>query len=1250
MAMRGRLTPAQKAYNATDIKRYGYKGLPGTGIGPVSPLPFTADETAPVFSELFSMFKNLGQQIFPGQDSAPKVIDAISRNLQEPASAASPGYRAAFGTVDEQLAGYRKFESAYRKALQVELREGVNISAERRRLIEQALKPYSQIKLSLISSRQVQRDLRANFHENFFRTERVIKNMGLPGIYTPSQNPNRLTSRYVASTAAGYEPALDILQSATISIDPFATSTSYTSSVDSFGIGMDSLPPSLTLEQRVKRGGKLRFADLPPGARVHPLDIEAEDVTPDALLRAYSGGDYGLQTDASGKVKSLIQTPGIENQESGFSLITPKLKGLPSTDPRDINKRMDFATATARRETEFGMASARTNIFDTGSIYDITTREGRLGAAKHQLRIIKTYNQEGHFGLGHNAMGYDIGKFAQTARAMPEFEEIGGLPFLEQFEEKMANGGVIDTLDLTREKLMNDMAQILSSSTDPAEKKAMLAFHSMLSETARHRTRVAGQAVSPIGLENIVASTNFLQLLAESGDPDQAALIQTLATSNAAHTAPVDRQLALFLGLHNEDIKWAGTSGMDISHLPKDMQTYIRRAIRSAESSSATVLTVNTADPRELIRSAYEHITQTSAINNVELSVSTLGTENTVPALAGLEGTIKFDPSSKSFKLFTGPDAVATSLPQGFDARAHIRNTLEQMRGLPASADFPNNQSQIISLGISPMQIGEVDLMNRLVTGSSKVPLIDAVTPKITDASEAAFIKGLTATKSTIKLPSMQEYGDLGASIPGLMRGRFDDIKPAVTDAYMKTLYDAGIGSAAMDPAVRSAFVGISEITAPIGAKNTGLIRSALSSLDDLSTQAGIDNNAGRVNVAQGILAENMKNFSDLGILHANTQKEIVSNESIVMVPSSILGKIQTLDSSGKKVGLLTPEGLSSPFNVVRTSIPTRGMPEDVATTVNLVRGGKLLSGNGARAKREAFVSARSQYEAVNQLLSENLGSPEDKIKAMIDAGLATTRQQALEQVSFYGASKGTPERTAKVMELFEKIRERGTVVARIEGEAASDVEKMITPLAGGLDADTLAVQKGFVYQLASVTEEGVTLTPRISEEALREARRHSTGTASDIATRASATSQLELLKAGIKRGEESPGFYKRLDKATKAASEVGVNRELMTKMEKIKPRVYGAVAAVAALSAGYYLATRDSKQDPLDEVMAQQPLEETGPMSINDFNQVDQAMASQTSSRRDPLVTAGVVGNLDRNKIGHTKMGANKYNHLYGA
>ena len=63
MANRRRITPAQAILNSRR-RRYGYKGLPGIGIGTVSPLPVAADETAPVFGELFSMFQNLGQEVF----------------------------------------------------------------------------------------------------------------------------------------------------------------------------------------------------------------------------------------------------------------------------------------------------------------------------------------------------------------------------------------------------------------------------------------------------------------------------------------------------------------------------------------------------------------------------------------------------------------------------------------------------------------------------------------------------------------------------------------------------------------------------------------------------------------------------------------------------------------------------------------------------------------------------------------------------------------------------------------------------------------------------------------------------------------------------------------------------------------------------------------------------------------------------------------------------------------------------------
>jgi hypothetical protein len=90
------------------------------------------------------------------------------------------------------------------------------------------------------------------------------------------------------------------------------------------------------------------------------------------------------------------------------------------------------------------------------------------------------------------------------------------------------------------------------------------------------------------------------------------------------------------------------------------------------------------------------------------------------------------------------------------------------------------------------------------------------------------------------------------------------------------------------------------------------------------------------------------------------------------------------------------------------------------------------------------------------------------------------------------------------------------------------------------------------------------------------------------------------------------------------------------------------AALGLTALVGGYYMTKRYKENQLYNETVEQQPYENS--------RQIDQglgyarAVSSQSSYRRDPLVTAGVVGNLDRRKIGHTQMGNNKYNHLYGS
>jgi len=116
---------------------------------------------------------------------------------------------------------------------------------------------------------------------------------------------------------------------------------------------------------------------------------------------------------------------------------------------------------------------------------------------------------------------------------------------------------------------------------------------------------------------------------------------------------------------------------------------------------------------------------------------------------------------------------------------------------------------------------------------------------------------------------------------------------------------------------------------------------------------------------------------------------------------------------------------------------------------------------------------------------------------------------------------------------------------------------------------------------------------------------------------------------------------------ADRAMSRAARDESLKTMVKAAKPVIYKTGIAVAALSAGYYLARRNRDQQLYDQVMHEQPLENPGLTQQTNYDTQD--TMQMASTRRDPLVTAGVVGNLDRNKIGHTMMGPNKYNHLFG-
>ena len=88
-----------------------------------------------------------------------------------------------------------------------------------------------------------------------------------------------------------------------------------------------------------------------------------------------------------------------------------------------------------------------------------------------------------------------------------------------------------------------------------------------------------------------------------------------------------------------------------------------------------------------------------------------------------------------------------------------------------------------------------------------------------------------------------------------------------------------------------------------------------------------------------------------------------------------------------------------------------------------------------------------------------------------------------------------------------------------------------------------------------------------------------------------------------------------------------------------------GALALAGAVT-GYKIAKRGNENDTYNATMDLAPVEQgQRPYGIQEALMGN----GQTSRRKDPLFTAGIVGNLDRQKIGHTSMGPSKNSHLFG-
>jgi len=106
-----------------------------------------------------------------------------------------------------------------------------------------------------------------------------------------------------------------------------------------------------------------------------------------------------------------------------------------------------------------------------------------------------------------------------------------------------------------------------------------------------------------------------------------------------------------------------------------------------------------------------------------------------------------------------------------------------------------------------------------------------------------------------------------------------------------------------------------------------------------------------------------------------------------------------------------------------------------------------------------------------------------------------------------------------------------------------------------------------------------------------------------------------------------------------------GPNKALEV-MDAIRPRAGLAGIGLAAAATGYYLGKRRKEVSLYNETLETQPYEKS--RNTYQRNRSAAQFVDVSSTRYDPLNTAGTVGNLDRNKIGHSYMGNSKNDHLF--
>jgi protein-tyrosine-phosphatase len=344
--------------------------------------------------------------------------------------------------------------------------------------------------------------------------------------------------------------------------------------------------------------------------------------------------------------------------------------------------------------------------------------------------------------------------------------------------------------------------------------------------------------------------------------------------------------------------------------------------------------------------------------------------------------------------------------------------------------------------------------------------------------------------------------------------------------------------------------------------------------------------------------------------------------------------QLNTLDSSGATVQMA--QQIENQKVSLSLSVADRVQNGQSFQTINMV---------WKQGRDASNLTAKSIAE---QLFDDFISS--DNYKNIDSANVAELDQQAANIRTTYGTSSMSKlqiegQKDEIVQKITQSIDERGIGIASL-GENTKEEQRLVSNVIeyfnkSGVDILTENIeniQADIIGESDDIVQMGHLYDPTVIEAG------------GDAAKKRLAQANLTAIDDASTIGKalsSDPNLLRTAQSRLKAGRRQTPISTAVENYHKFKGPAGVAALGLTALAAGYYIGRKKQETDLYDETLEEQPTQSFRQNNLQ--NNYTSSITSLNSSRRDPLVTAGVVGNLDRKKIGHTQMGNNKNNHLYG-